>query len=90
MGRPLLLANTEVYDGPWTPTKDLAGIITAEGLVDGEDEVVISIRDPDEQDRDYIFTFQCNAEISIGEIPKALIRACRTRSSGSEVHIWVS
>lgn len=88
--RPLLLACTEVYDGPWTPTGDLEGYICAEGLVDGEDEIVISIRDLEELVPDTVLTMQRDAEIHLGGVEKALIRAQRTRSSGSEVHVWVS
>lgn len=82
------MANTEVYDGPWTPTKDLVGIIAAEGLVAGEDEVVVSIRDPLEIERDIVLTIQMNSEVNIGHIPKALIQARRTKSSGAEIHVW--
>ena len=89
-GRPLLLANTETYDGPFTFTAGLEGDIEAEGLVAGEDEVVIRIRDPDEEEADTVITLQCNAVVSVGPLKKALVQACRTKSSGSEVHVWVS
>jgi hypothetical protein len=90
MSRPLLLANTMVYKGPWTPARGLEGVIRAEGLVKGEDEVVIVVRDPDESESDTMVTMQYDAKIEIGPIKKALIRALRTKSSGAEVHVWVS
>jgi len=89
-GRPLLLANRVVYDGPWTLTRDLEGDIRVTGMVSGEDEVVICIRDPNESESDVVITVQKNVEMNIGEITKALIQAKRTISSGSEVAVWVS
>lgn len=93
MGRPLLLAHQVTCDGPWTPTKGLDGIITAKGLKPGEDEVVIRIRDmkdPTEMESDLMVTIQCDAELNIGPIAKALIQACHTMSSGNEVFVWVA
>lgn len=90
MGRPLLLAHQVVCEGPWTPTKGLDGIITAKGLKPGEDEVVIRIRDPEEVERDFVVTIQCDVELNIGPIEKALIQANHTVSSGEEVFVWVA
>lgn len=88
--RPLLCGNTEVYDGPFTPTKGLEGKIHAQGLVPGLDEVVIVVMDPRTEECEAVITMQFDAELSIGPIPQALIRARRTKSSGAEVHVWVS
>jgi hypothetical protein len=84
------MANTRVYEGPFTFTRGLNGAIAAQGLVDGEDEVVIRIRDPDEEEPDIKITIQCDVEITLGPFEKALVQACRTKSSGSEVSVWVS
>lgn len=90
MGRPLLLAHEVVCEGPWTPTADLDGKIRANGLKAGEDEIVIRIRDPDEREPDYVLTIQCDSELNIGPLKRALIQANHTIASGNEVFVWVS
>lgn len=89
MSRPLLLACTEVYPGPWVPTSGLQGFITAEGLVAKVDEVRIQIRDITESEEDTILTIDQDMEVRI-DLSRAMIRAQRTKSSGSEVFIWLN
>lgn len=89
MSRPLLLACSSLYLGPWVPTIGLKGTIRSEGLVDRVDEVVVRIRDVTEQEEDTIITIDADMEIKI-DLTGALIRAERTKSSGSEVFIWLS
>lgn len=90
MSHPLLLKNTEVYVGPWAPCPNAEGHVQVEGLVAGEDEIVIRIRDTQEEMDDTVLTISCSTSADIGPFEKALIRAERTKSSGKEVSVWVS
>lgn len=85
---PLLLACTSLYMGPWVPAADAEGVIRAEGLVVGEDEVVVHIRDVREEEPDTIITLQLDAEVKLG-VKASLIRVERTLSSGHEVSVWL-
>lgn len=87
MSRPLLLACTEVYPGPWVPTSGLKGIVRAEGLIPELDEVVLRIRDITEEDT--VVTIDRDMAFQI-DLSGAMARAERTKSSGSEVFIWLS
>lgn len=89
MSRPLLLACTQVYPGPWVPTSGLAGGIKVEGLVHGLDEVVIRVRDITESEEDTVIIIDRDMEMRI-DLKGTLVRAERTKSSGKEVSVWLS
>lgn len=93
--RPLLVANNGPYTGPWVPMVGLDGEVTAEGLEPGIDEVIVEVRPTNdtpyqESDTDTVITFTCDGKVVIKPQEKALIRARRVRSSGKEIHLWVS
>lgn len=87
--RPLLMGNSIVYNGPWVPLHPEATKIEVEGMAEG-DELLIQVRDVDEQVADFKLILNEDAEIDISSAKPALVRACRLRTSGREIFVWVS
>ena len=82
------MACTQVYVGPWVPGSGLKGEVAVSGMVKGEDAVTIRIRDTKEEEPDTLISVDEDMEMTV-DLKMSTVRAERTKSSGSEVFVWL-
>jgi len=88
--RPLLLANTDVYGGPWVPTPAPPHRVVAHGLIPNEDEVAIMVRSAAPGTCLVVSVLRADNTVELDGNCRDFVRAVRRKSSGAEVSIWVS